>query len=123
MYEGVSCEGAEAEGVDTGAVGPRLAGDDGECVYLFLCSSFSGTDWDYRYVVAEKPQKARDLLGPDETIINPHYMKQLLKYGISIGMENPDALNSRDLDGDAVVRGIDYLFYDACAKLISCLPP
>ncbi|KAH7920989.1 kinase-like protein [Leucogyrophana mollusca] len=33
------------------------------------------------------PKTARELLGPEETIINPYYMKQLLEYGIKLGQQ------------------------------------
>jgi hypothetical protein len=31
------------------------------------------------------PPRAKDLLGPKETIIDPYYMKQLLVYAINLG--------------------------------------
>lgn len=52
----------------------------------------------------EKEPKAGELLEPDETIINPHYMKQLLIHGVNIGLNDPNAMENRDFDLDAQVR-------------------
>ncbi|KDQ62396.1 hypothetical protein JAAARDRAFT_121881 [Jaapia argillacea MUCL 33604] len=35
--------------------------------------------------------------GPDEAVINPYYMRQLLQYGIKLGRSHPDEMDPEDL--------------------------
>ncbi|KAI0822331.1 kinase-like protein [Trametes gibbosa] len=50
------------------------------------------------------PPTAESLLKPDETIINPHYMKQLLLYGIRLGAQSDlHELTDEKLHADAQV--------------------
>jgi CRISPR/Cas system-associated protein Csm6 len=49
-------------------------------------------------LIAEVPP-AKVALAPDETVINPYYMRQLLQYGIKLG----EAQNS-DMSPEALLR-------------------
>lgn len=62
---------------------------------------------------AEKEPKARELLRPDETIINPHYMKQLLIHGIGLGMSDRNAFENMDFDAESVVRVLTFSVYSS----------
>jgi hypothetical protein len=50
------------------------------------------------------PPAVKELLGPDETVINPHYMRQLLQYGIRLGLSQSSDPDSEQLLRDAEVR-------------------
>ena len=41
----------------------------------------------------------KDLLEPDESIINPFYMRQLLEYGIKLGLSQ-----NGEIDPDSLLR-------------------
>lgn len=45
-------------------------------------------DWLNMRVPPPPPPPAEPVLQDDETIINPHFMEQLLRYGISLGRDN-----------------------------------
>lgn len=45
------------------------------------------------------PPPVKELLEPDETIINPFYMRQLLEYGIKLGSSQ-----SADMDPESLLR-------------------
>jgi serine/threonine-protein kinase TTK/MPS1 len=45
----------------------------------------------------------KELLTPDETVINPHYMRQLLEYGIRLGQKSPNA----DVPPDQLFKDAD----------------
>jgi hypothetical protein len=45
------------------------------------------------------PRPVKDLLEPDESIINPFYMRQLLEYGIKLGLSQ-----SGDIDPESLLR-------------------
>jgi len=45
------------------------------------------------------PPPVKDLLEPDETIINPFYMRQLLEYGIKLGVSQ-----GGDMDPESLLR-------------------
>ena len=48
----------------------------------------------------------KDLLESDESIINPFYMRQLLEYGIKLGLSQ-----SGDIDPESLLREAEvYLF-------------
>jgi len=55
----------------------------------------------------EGTRTMKDMLAPDETVINPHYMRQLLLYGVRLGREKD--LNADQLLHDAEVgeRSVD----------------
>jgi serine/threonine-protein kinase TTK/MPS1 len=46
---------------------------------------------------------ARDLLAADETIINPYYMRQLLEYGIKLGLSGTAPSTEEELQRDSEV--------------------
>ena len=45
------------------------------------------------------PPPVKDLLEPDETVINPFYMRQLLEYGIKLGVSQ-----GGDMDPESLLR-------------------
>ncbi|KAF9049655.1 kinase-like protein [Hymenopellis radicata] len=51
------------------------------------------------------PSPSRPQLALDETIINPHYMKQLIEYGIKLGQQKPEGVSQDWLEYDAEVSG------------------
>lgn len=60
----------------------------------------------------------KELLKPDETIINHHYMAQLLDYGMRIGLERGCRMSAEELKTSAEVssarlrcQGFDYLSF------------
>ncbi|KAF8917110.1 kinase-like domain-containing protein [Mucidula mucida] len=59
----------------------------------------------------KSPSPSRPQLAPDETIINPHYMKQLIEYGIKLGQQKPAGVSNDWLEYDAEVRGPRSLFF------------
>ncbi len=60
------------------------------------------------------PPTLEQLLRPDETIMNPHYMKQLLKYGIQLGLQHMSELPEEKLESEAQV-GVLCDTYMLCA--------
>ncbi|EIW59219.1 kinase-like protein [Trametes versicolor FP-101664 SS1] len=52
------------------------------------------------------PPTLEDLLRPDETIINPHYMMQLLRYGIQQGLDHMAMLPEERLKSEADVSAL-----------------
>ena len=52
------------------------------------------------------PRPVKDLLESDESIINPFYMRQLLEYGLKLGLSQ-----SGDIDPESLLREAEvYLF-------------
>jgi serine/threonine-protein kinase TTK/MPS1 len=47
------------------------------------------------------PPAVKELLAPDETIINPYYMRQLLQYGIKVGQSQSAEVDPEELLRDA----------------------
>ena len=58
-------------------------------------------------LIAKEEQKSelKELLGPEETVINPHYMRQLLEYGLRMAAHQGPI----DLEQEAQVRFLVYL--------------
>jgi len=52
---------------------------------------------------SEQTPALEDLLGPQEVVINPHYMAQLLAYGMNLGRSHPTGWDQDDLDREAAV--------------------
>lgn len=53
-----------------------------------------------------------DLLGEDETVINPFYMKQLLEYGIRLGQDPKGKEATQEfLEEDAQVSHLTYVWH------------
>jgi CRISPR/Cas system-associated protein Csm6 len=58
------------------------------------------------FVIFEaEPPAVKDLLAPDETVINPYYMRQLLQYGIKLG-----EAQSSDMGPEALLREAEVSF-------------
>lgn len=55
------------------------------------------------------PQPVKDLLEPDETVINPFYMRQLLEYGIKLGLSQ-----SGDIDPESLLREAEVCIFFVC---------
>ncbi|KAF8895397.1 kinase-like domain-containing protein [Infundibulicybe gibba] len=49
----------------------------------------------------KEPPTSRDFLALDETVINPHYMEQLLQYGIKLGQTHGGEMSPAELLRDA----------------------
>lgn len=49
------------------------------------------------------PPPVKDLLEPDESVINPFYMRQLLEYGIKLGSSQGGEMDPESLLRDAEV--------------------
>lgn len=47
----------------------------------------------------------KELLAPDETVINPYYMRQLLQYGIKLGEAQSSDMSPEALLREAEVSG------------------
>lgn len=72
-----------------------------ECMsFQLLWSPFIAESVLAHQTAAPAPPK----LAPDETIINPHYMRQLLQYGIRLGQTGDANLDDDALMQDAEVR-------------------
>ena len=69
----------------------------------------------------EGTRTMKDMLAPDETVINPHYMRQLLLYGVRLGREKD--LNADQLLHDAEVgeRSVDerYVLIYSAQRLVA----
>jgi serine/threonine-protein kinase TTK/MPS1 len=52
-----------------------------------------------------EPPAVKELLAPDETVINPYYMRQLLQYGIKLG-----EAQSSDMSPEALLREAEVCF-------------
>jgi hypothetical protein len=52
----------------------------------------------------------KDLLEPDESIINPFYMRQLLEYGIKLGLSQNGEIDPESLLREAEVCTLSHLF-------------
>jgi serine/threonine-protein kinase TTK/MPS1 len=67
--------------------------------------------------LAAEPPAVKDLLAPDETVINPYYMRQLLQYGIKLG-----EAQSADMSPEAMLREaeVSSLFLTFLYPLADC---
>lgn len=67
-----------------------------------------GAEWD---IIGERPAPSvSELLGPQEVVINPHYMLQLLKYGMKIGETHQGNMGPEALQREAEVCAFGFLF-------------
>jgi serine/threonine-protein kinase TTK/MPS1 len=57
-------------------------------------------------VFEAEPPAVKDLLAPDETVINPYYMRQLLQYGIKLGEAQSSDMSPETLLREAEVCAI-----------------
>ena len=64
------------------------------------------------------PRPVKDLLEPDESIINPFYMRQLLEYGIKLGVSQNGEINPDSLLRDAEVYLFSFVLDDSCVYLL-----
>ena len=64
----------------------------------------------------------KDLLGPDESIINPFYMRQLLEYGIKLGVSYNGEINTDSLLREAEVYLFSFVLIDSCVYLFFIVP-
>lgn len=61
-------------------------------------------DQDWLAMKEPEPPAVKELLAPDETVINPYYMRQLLQYGIKLG-----EAQSSDMSPEALLREAERL--------------
>jgi len=61
-------------------------------------------DQDWLAMKEPEPPAVKDLLAPDETVINPYYMRQLLQYGIKLG-----EAQSSDMSPETLLREAERL--------------
>ena len=64
------------------------------------------------------PRPVKDLLEPDESIINPFYVRQLLEYGIKLGVSQNGEINPDSLLRDAEVYLFSFVLDDSCVYLL-----
>jgi len=57
------------------------------------------------------PRPVKDLLEPDESIINPFYMRQLLEYGIKLGVSQ-----NGKMDPDSLLRDAEVIPFLICPR-------
>ena len=63
------------------------------------------------------PRPVKDLLEPDESIINPFYMRQLLEYGIKLGLSQSGDIDPESLLREAEVHHFSFILGDSCVYL------
>ena len=65
-------------------------------------------------IVFDIAPAVKDLLEPDESIINPFYMRQLLEYGIKLGSSQSTDMNPESLlrDAEVFLFSLSYLWWD-----------
>lgn len=77
-----------------------------------------GVFWLVWWFDVAPPPPAKDLLEPDESIINPFYMRQLLEYGIKLGSSQ-----TADMDPDSLLREAEvYSFFVVLGGIHVYLP-
>ena len=67
-----------------------------------------------------EPPAVKDLLAPDETVINPYYMRQLLQYGIKLGEAQSSDMSPEALLREAEVSSNHSPSYFSVANLSYC---
>lgn len=58
----------------------------------------------------------KDLLEPDESIINPFYMRQLLEYGIKLGLSQ-----NGDIDPESLLKEAEVYTFSQSSLRDSCV--
>jgi hypothetical protein len=65
-----------------------------------------------------EPPAVKELLAPDETVINPYYMRQLLQYGIKLGEAQSSDMTPEALLREAEVSG--FLVFSLIPDWVFC---
>ena len=87
-------------------------------VSLFCCvSGLDEYDPDAALFDIAPPRPVKDLLEPDETIINPFYMRQLLEYGIKLGLGQNGNLDPESLLREAELYLFSFVLGDICVHV------
>jgi hypothetical protein len=69
------------------------------------------------FSVLAPTRPVKDLLQSDESIINPFYMRQLLEYGIKLGLSQKGDIDPDSLLREAEVYIFSFVLDDSCVYL------